>query len=457
MLNICSQLLERNVFRVTICVLLMLSFASCDKNDGIGLNQGSDIQGVVTDTMTVHTSTFLLDSLPTAANGVLLLGHIHDDQLGEIKAQPYFQITPDGITSASLTDEAELDSMSLRIKYSGYYYGDTSQTQQIELHQLSNRIELPYKGGIQEPEEQNVFSGSASLHNVSHFPYNSKILGQLSYKPKPTSRDTVLIPMDMALGRQIFDLIKNSDRVITNTEEWLDYFKGLTLVAKGNSGNSIIGFTDTLQVKMYYKYDGTDGLKKNGELTFSLYNNAYQFNGITSDKSSTVIKNISLDNREIKANAANGNTFIQGGIGLVTRLEIPYLSYLSQRERTAINKAELVVQVQPNQENLFTLPPQLVLLVANQYRKPVSVLTDPLSNKATLDLRAGNSIGSVYEYTFPLTDYVSRSNTTYNNSSLFLSLPVSDLSRSMTRVILGSPDNPKATVKLKITYTNLNL
>ncbi len=457
MRKICARLLERNFFSVNICFLLLLSLASCDKNDGIGLDQGSNIQGVVTDTTTILASTFLLDSVPTANTGVILLGHIQDDFLGNIQAQPYFQITPDGITSASIDEDAILDSVSVRLKYNGYYYGDTSKTQDIELHQLTERIELPFSGGIKEPEEQNVFSGAATLHNISKFAYDSKVIGRLSYKPKPTSKDTVLVPMDMALGRNIFDLIKNSSPIITNTEEFLDYFKGLTLINKGNSGDAIVGFSDTLQVKMYYSYDGTDGLKKNGELTFSIYDRSYLFNHISSDKSNTTLNGISLTNQELSTQKTKDNMFIEGGVGLVARLNMPYLSYISQKERSAINKAELVVQVQPNQDRLFAPPPQLVLLVANKYRKPTTVLMDPLSNRSTLDLRAANSIGSVYEYTFPLTDYVSQSNSTYNNTSLFLSLPVSDLGKSLSRVILGSPDNPAATVKLKITYTNLNL
>lgn len=445
--------LRRIGFFALCCCLSVLS--SCNKTDAIGLSPSNNLAGVITDTVTINTSTYLLDSIPTAGNG-LMIGHVNDQTLGTVFSQTYFQIVPESVNAGNLPDDATLDSTALHMKYSGFWYGDTSVTQDLAVHQLSERIVLPYDNGIKEPEEQNVFSGSPTFYNISKFKYDAQTIGTLSFKAKPTSKDTLLLPLQNTVGASLMNLIKQGDIKVTNTEEFLNYFKGLTITA-GSNGNSIIGYTDTVKLKLYYHYTGTDGLKKNAQLTFALYNNSYQFNNISSDRNGTPLSAINLANRNLPASQSNNNTFVQAGVGLVTRINLPYLSYISERERGAINKAELVVEVEPLTERTYDLPKQLVLLVANRYGKPMSVLSDPLTNTSSLPLRSDPNNPEKYYYSFPLTEYVSQAFTTYNNTSLFLSLPVSDLGKSFSRAILGSPENAKATVKLKITYTNLNL
>lgn len=447
-----SSILERcSIFSMLFLLL------SCSKQDSIGLGQDASLSSAITDTVTVQTSTLLLDSLPSAGKGVMLVGRMEDPELGDIRAASYFQVTPTEITASSLPDDARFDSVRLKLNYSGYYYGDTSVTQEIDVRQLKARIALPSSPGVPEPEEEDVFSGSATFYNRSKVPYEEMSMGAVRFKPRPGSKDSLMIRLSNSEGSKLFSLVKSASSIITSPEEFLDYFKGIALISGHSAGNAVIGYKDTAEVKLYYSYTGSDGLLKRAELKFGLYNNSYQFNNIEADRASTNLRSISLANNLTEAGQTSERTYIQGGIGLVTKIEMPYLSYLSQRDKTAINKAELIIGVPPGFDKPFTPPAKLILFVANKNNRPASILTDSKTQLSQLTLNRKDEVTGVSYYTFPLTDYVTHSGTTYQNTSLLLSLPVADLETSVNRAVLGSARNPQASIKLRITYTNLNL
>ncbi|PWG81088.1 DUF4270 family protein [Pararcticibacter amylolyticus] len=458
MFKLSKQLLKRQCSRLSFPGILIVFLLSCQKQDDVGLGMQEHLGTDVTDTATIYTSTFLLDSLPTAGKGVMLVGRIADPELGNIQSSSYFQVAPDGISPSALSDDAKFDSVRVKLKYSGYYYGDTSVTQEISIYKLKNRISLPTSGGIKEPEEENVFSGGQTFYNRTKLEHESDPVGKISFKPRPASQDTLVFRLNQSVGSELFSLIKDGSSLISSSEEFLDYFKGLVLVPGSDKGNAVIGYTDTAEVKIYYSYASADGFLKRGELKFSLNNNSYQFNNITADRSGTKLKNISLINHEVPASQTSELSYIQGGTGLVTKIHIPYLGYIAKRENSAINKAELIIRIPPGYNDLFTLPSQLVLLVANENNKPVSILSDSRTSVSSLSLQnsLNDGMGTAY-YTFPLTDYVTKSSTVYLNTSLFLSLPVADLQKSLGRLVIGSASNIRANIQLKITYTNLNL
>lgn len=446
------------VYNMKIYVLFFILVAgtSCNKNDLVGLGLNETLSANQVDTATIEASTVLLDSLPTAGKSVILAGHTSDPELGTMNVSSFFQITPTEITASSIPDDASLDSVRLKLKYNGYYYGDTLQTQELGVYHLSERMYPIERTGSPEPEETNVFSSSSTFYNKTQVKYEKEALGKITFRPRPASKDSLLVPIDLSIGNDLLAKIRAGSSIISNTEEFLDYFKGLALVPGSSMGNAVIGYTDTAEVKLYYSYSGTKGLREKGELKFSLYNNSYQFNNFIADRSSTPLKEVSLSNKVIPSSLTSEKCYIQGGTGLVTRISIPYLSNLSARTDLAINKAELIIPVMPNTENIFSLPQRLVLLVADKYGRPTQVLADTHTSLSYLTLIPSNGMGGLNYYSFPLTDYVSKANTTYKNTSLYLSLPVEDLEKSVGRVVVGAPANTTGNIKLRITYTKLN-
>ncbi|MGV3707049.1 MAG: DUF4270 family protein [Arcticibacter sp.] len=448
--NIINGLSDTKVYLRSTIFLALSILASCTKQDTVGLTQDQLLGVNITDTLLVETSTMLLDSLPTAAKGVLLTGTIDDAELGRIQATSYFQIQPAELSGLSLPDDAMLDSARLKLQYSGYYYGDTTVSQTISVHQISKRLSIAKLPGYLEPEESSVFSSSATFYNLSKPAMHDEPLASLTIKPRPASGDSLLLKLDPNLGSELFKMIRNNDTRISNTEEFLNYFKGIALQA---TGNSVTGFKDSAQVKLYYSYTGSDGLRKRNELLFKIYDTNYQFNSFSADRSQTALKSLSLRNKIIPASATNNKTYIQGGIGLVTKIAIPSIAYLSGNDHVSINKAELLVQSTSGSDTPFALPRQLSLLLANSNNVPISILTDQSGNNISIPLSLRSDGIAKASYSAPLTNFIGNYLKSYNKTSLLLSLPVEELEKSLTRLELGSQDHLSSKIKLIITYT----
>lgn len=448
--NLINGLLRTKVYVIPIIFSSMISLSSCQKSDSVSLSQEQGLAIAITDTISLETSTLLLDSLPTAAKGLMLAGTISDADLGKIRTVSYFQISPSELSSITVPEDAVFDSIRLKLHYSGYFYGDTTVDHTLTAHQLSKRMTISSNPGYLEPEESNVFSSSATFYNRTSLSYDANPIASRTIKPRPASGDSVLLKLSSSLGNELFKMVRNSDSRIANTEEFLDYFKGITLRA---DGNAVIGYKDSAQVKIYYSYMGADGLKKRNEMLFNVYDTNYQFNSFSADRSNTPLQTLSLQNKLIPASSTGNKTYIQGGLGLVTKIAIPYISYLAGDDHISLNKAELIVQSTAGSNKHFPLPKQLTLLVANTNNAPQSTLTDASGNAVALSLYQQLTGVEKASYSASLTNYIGNYLKSYNNTSLLLSLPVNELGSSISRLELGSKDHPAAKIKLIITYT----
>lgn len=448
--KIINGLLKTKVYVIPIIFSGFIILSSCQKSDNVSLSQDQLLAITITDTITLETSTLLLDSLPTAAQGLLLAGTVTDPGLGKIRAISYFQVSPSGVSDLTLPDDAVFDSVSLKLTYSGYHYGDTTATQTLSAHQLSSRLTITSNSGYLEPEESNVFSSSATFYNRTMPDFKTDPIASRVFKPRPASGDSVLLRLSDPLGRDLFNMIRNNDSRTSNTEEFLNYFKGIAL---RSDGDAVIGYKDSAQVKIYYSYMGANGLKKKNEILFDMYDTDYQFNSFSADRSNTALRDLSLQNKIIPASATDNKTYLQGGVGLVTKISIPYIGYLSGNDHVSINKAELRIQSTTGSNKHFALPKELTLFVANKNDVPQSILTDASGSPIVLSLNQQLSGIEKASYSAILTNYISNYLKSYNNTRLLLSLPAKELTSSLGRLEIGSANHPSAKIKLIITYT----
>lgn len=441
----------RPVFNSSVIFCFFLSFLSCKKEGAIIIGDDPGTLGVITsDTFTVASSSLLLDSLPTAGNGLLLIGNIQDPELGVVKASTFFKLSIPG--SSSIPDDAQLDSARISLNYSGYYYGDTTVRQELSVYQLTEKIAYKSVPGFIEPDEQNVFSSGSTFYNRSYFSTNTIPLITFHLSPKPRSKDTLFLKVPQSLGATLFSYVKNSATQVSTNEEFENYFKGLSIKA-ADGGNAVIGYKDTVSLNLYYSYTSSNGLKQKALISFPLSDKASQFNRIISDRSSLKLSTLSDKNNIINSTESSNKTYVQGGVGIVSKLEFPALSYLTADPSVAINKAELIIQSPYGADKTFKLPQQLILLLANKNNKPQLVYTDSYSNSSSANLSLAGDIDQISTYTFPVTEYVSNYAKKYQNTSLLLSLPVTTIPSTLERAVIGSKDNPKATIKLRIIYT----
>jgi hypothetical protein len=297
--------------------------ASCTTDDTT-YEVGSDfiennIQVRVIDTFSIKAGTIKLDSLITSSSNRVLLGSVIDENLGHLSAKSYLQL----ITSSfSIDSEAVYDSIGMILNYDNYYYGDTTKIQTYKLHRITETF---------EPEEGDDF------YNTSSLEYNSDILGEISFTPKPNkATDSLFIKMTDVLGEEIFNKIVDNE--INTSDDFLQYFKGLAIVPDTSENNHILGFnaqtTSTAvgntSMRLYYTIEDDDSEDNSYYVDFVISAAAKQFNEIVTDLSATVLGEF-VDGEEIKSSETSDNLmFSQAGSGISMRIEIPSIKRLSE-------------------------------------------------------------------------------------------------------------------------------
>lgn len=439
---------------------LGLSQFSCTKDGTISLeNTNDNIGSEIADSITVRTATYQLDALPSNGQGLMLVGEMIDDATGNLTASSYFRIGNSAISRASLPDDAIFDSLSLALPYQGYYYGDTTLTQSFTLHRVTEEIALIEESNAWEEDEKPVFASGSTLFTSNTFSYEANPLGSVSFKPKPTSKtDTVFVKMSQSFGEDLWAKVKNGSSQVSNSEEFLEYIKGFVLVPKGKSAIVTAFPTDSILMNIYYSYTRTtDGKRVQESLHMKVDDNMHQFNSLQIDRSQSVINKLSATiESELPGSETKEQVMLQGLSGLVTKIQFPYLYEFVNRNDVIINKAELIIETPVNSHTPYTAPSTLNIMLADEHGVPKSLLTssyETTTQTAYLmnDLSGGVGNG---KYTFNLTEYVSnfRGALEDHKSSLYLTIPVSDLLTKVDRLVMGKGDG-NSPIKLRILYT----
>lgn len=399
---------------------------------------------ILIDTVTVEMSTINFDSLVTSSQSRILIGNYEDPIFGKIKSNSYFQLAANSYTLSSTGSDTEsvnyvFDSISMILKYDNYYYGDTTKVQTFDIHRITQKV---------KPN-----TDDDSFYNNSILSYSNESLGTLSYKPRPTEKDSINIKMDPVFGEDIFQKIKK--REITDFTTFTEYLKGLVLVPSIANTSSVIGFnTSTSVVRMYYsKYQSDNEVSY--FIDFKITDGSKQFNSISSDKTGTLIQNLPVSSSKLSSSLTNRQGFIQSGAGVACRIDFPnikQLKYIS--DKGAIVDAQLILKpVNNTYSEQYPLEDSLQVYVADNLNRISAVLLNSagssvygLLNKKTDEFN--ENIG----YTVAIGGFLQKEmwKESDSRSSLVLTLP--GISKSVNRIVLGDQKHPTNKIQLKIYY-----
>jgi hypothetical protein len=419
-----------------ICSLLM----ACEDPQEIGSEVFvQDIGVLYTDTLTVSTSTLLMDSIATNNTDNLLVGRYTDPTFGEVDASAYFHIVNQDTLFSSVDTAgrkdvqwvrfpSKVDSIRFILPYT-LYHGDTLQRQTFKVHQLADNALLDasatYYSNSPAPVLKSNLLGQAQ--NVRIRPVRNKNI--LSGNGK---FDTLRIPItDPAFISFIASQrdAKVKDDVLIGTG-FRNRIRGLALTSESNKNAAVLGFSaDFSVVRIYYNYRYTYMLRnkantadsirttvdttKFNELYIGFYNRGAngvrgtpvnaRFNKLTSSRTGDYSKLINAGNILPSASTKN-EVALQSSTGLGVKVNFPTLLKLKERKDIAINKGELVLE--PNNSNAsLALPQDLVLIEMNNTNRPLRTTTTGDGNLLYI---GGENYNAAYtsktnDYTFNVT------------------------------------------------------
>ena len=423
---------RRTILIVLIFFTACIFLACCENTGDFTLGEEfieSQTSLDLVDTFSVSLSTVILDEVVTSGTENLLIGNYSDDIFGKISSQGYFQI---GIPSDfDVQDDDIYDSLNLILMYNQYYFGDTTQSCKISIHQLTEKIEADEENGIT---------------SKTTFSYDPNSIGTIIYTPRPSSADTVFVPISNTVGLDLFTKVKDDSEILTSNESFLNYFQGLVLVCDDSYEGAIIGFNataDDLKLILYTHRIDYSIEKINYE--FNVYDSTKQFNHISHDISSTQFNPLVEQRYKLPSSQTNGLSFLQGGIGMVIRVDFPSLDELLLLDRGAIARAQLSVSPIQNDAKDFELPSTLTLYTADKLNR---IQAAEVSSTVIIDEEYHEETA----YYFEITDYIKEEladSYVDPENGLLIALPSYNLNDTFYRLII---DAESQRTKLKIYY-----
>ncbi len=419
---------------LSIIFISAIFMNTCNKDPGkftLGeefIESQTDLNAI--DTFSVSFSTVILDTVATSGTGSLLIGNYRDDIFGKITSHGYFQI---GIPESFDVEEDDVyDSLRMVIKYNNYFFGDTTQSQKISIHQLTENIEL---------DDDNVITSETS------FSYDPDPIGSIVYTPRPNNPvDSLIIQISDVIGLDLFSKLKDNSEILTDDETFINYFHGLVLVADEGYEGSIIGFNASQSDAKLVLYT-----RRSAELTaerinyeFGLASTSKQFNHIIHDFTSTQLSLLIDQRNKLSSIETDGLSFVQGGIGVIVKINFPSLGEILLFDKGTILKAQLSISPLPN-NNGFDLPSILYLYESDKLNRMISTVT---SSTLTVDELYNEETA----YSFDITEYLSdelADSYVDPEEGLLITLSPNDLKTTFGRLIVDAQNQNS---ELKIYY-----
>ncbi len=464
---------------LTLLISLFL-FASCKNSNTIGLeiDPGTEIQGKLTDTITVLSKTMTDDVTYTwASSGSETnlvrhpFGYLTDPLLGTSEASLAMAVNLPS-SAYRFGANAVLDSAILVLPYSTQFYGDTTTSvYSVDVHQLSTDISL-----------------ASNFKSTKEWPYGA-LAGNFTGKIKPTTpskitdivtgaADTlkVAVPeMRIKLSNAFIqaNIVNIDTNQLANSATFTSAFKGLHVsINKANSsGTGGLMFFDmsgaNSRVELYYKKPNAT-TPANIDTVQAYFPISTSTNPVAATVKHSYTTAVNAQLADV-TNKQYDVTYLQGMGGLRNKISFPYLQkfYANFGTKTGtkiiINKAELVIDLSPGTDVApFTAAPRLAL-----YRYDIAGQRINLADNSSSDPRA-TAFGGYYDmttkkYIFTVTAYLQDlldgktiDYGTYlstSSSSEFDALPALT---SGARAVIGSSANATSKIRLNVYYTVVN-
>ncbi|WP_366187485.1 DUF4270 family protein [Flavobacterium ovatum] len=398
---------------------------------------------ILVDTMTVDVSTIQLDSLVTSSKYRIAVGSYDDPIFGKVQANSYFQLSGSTYAVNASSSDTEggnyvFDSIRMVMKLDKYYYGDTTQVHSFSIHRLQQKVKTTLEDG--------------TFHNDSNLTYDSESLGTVSFKPKPNSQDSVSVVLSNDFGNTLFQKLKSKE--ITNTDEFIEYFKGFVIKASATNSSNVIGFNLSSELRLYYsKYLSQS--ESSLLVTFGIYDGAKQFNNFSLDKKGTLIENLPSSTSKLSSVVTSNKGFVQSGTGIACRVDFPNIKQLKRLyENGVIVDAQFTIKpVNGTYSSKYPLPDSLQVYVCDNLNRIKRSLTS--SSGSTLYAVLSNKTDEFNEntgYKLSLSSFLQSELVKLSDAKSSLVFVLPSIAKGVNRLVLADQKSKENKLQLKIYY-----
>jgi hypothetical protein len=443
-------------YRLVLGLSLLLVAAACSStpgNIGVGL-PGADANtgAYLVDTLTIRTSTVLRDSVVTSSSNLLLVGRYRDPQLGVITAKSYVTMnlggtfTPD---QSQVFDSLVLVLKPLAVSTANPHarYGDTTKTQTLaEVHRLKSFV----------PSTQYGYASPKLTSMSDRFQADAVNEKEIKRTARP-SLSTIRVRLKSDFGLELLNAGKS--RLLTSQEQLDALYPGLALFPGATDEAALVQFAannDASALMLYYHDPADPSTPISHSFGLSTGRHFYQ---AEADRSAiaglspftTSTSTMSL--QQINAALTTQQTYIQGVLGLQTKIEIPYLANLRNfGQHLIVTSAVMTAQIPDNTSGIrsnIAPPAALSLYTTNKNNYPVTQLQPTTTTSINYNPAVANLAGVTQAgYEWSLLSYcqaVINGQTTNDGLLLSTATPATP-----ERVVLGGPNRANNKIQLRL-------
>lgn len=422
-------------WRSFIYLIFILTAVACseeDRESSVGdewINSSTRV--LFFDTLTVKSSTLKLDSIVVSGSQRILIGQYDDPVFGKIKSRSYFQFIP---SRYSIDSEAQYDSIAFILRYDRYTSGDTLFSQKYLISEVTEDL---------EPHDE-------LYYNTSHYGSAIDIKTEHVFSPRPRSNDSTHISLDTQFGKRLFEKIQKKE--ITDANEFLNEYPGLLLEPE-DPGTAILGFSRQSFIRLYYTNNGE---LVNAEETLDLMiipENT--FHNISAGLNTDFLPSLPPQDQSLPSIETGNQSFIQGGSGIATKIEIPHLKSLDDLEGTgSIVEAELKFTLNVSKEK--TIRPvrdSLPLFIINQRNEIIGEVIGYHSQQTTARIEKEEYEFSLVQYSVSIKKFIDDKLYEYDGDNWSLLIYAPQITSSVDAYELFAEDAPEEhKMKVEITY-----
>ena len=330
------------ILKITYFFFLIFLFWACKKDNnvlGVDVQPPDDALNAIVITEPVYGHTIKYDSIISLNDRYKYLGSNSNSYFGQTDVGLYLNANiPDGKTYVSFGDDANLTSSEIILAINGLglsYAGDQTSIQTYSVFSISSALD-PAK--VYYSNSQKLYNSNALLgvYTGSYTTVNGKLV--------------LRIPIDNNFGRAV---LNNPQYLVDNTT-FQNTYKGFYIKSNINFGEGIIAefdLEDALSGFYLYYQNGTPSatkVDKNYRFTFSGANvNPIRFN--TLNYNPTIGGNYSIIQQLVLNDSTKGADylFLKGMGATRLKVQIPFLKNQSDSFKIAVNRAEVIFNVDP--------------------------------------------------------------------------------------------------------------
>lgn len=410
----------------------VLLLAACDKsttlNDDLPAPAAVNRLVFYTDTVTVRSSTVLVDSIPSSTMPYLLTGRYVDAQLGAVSARSYaeFNIGPELVPDATQV----YDSLVLVLTPDTYRYGDTTRVQHAEVHQITSALRTikPY-------------------YTKDDVPYDATVLGQRSFRGSKQ-----LKPLRVRLSNTLGNALWKAGQAgqLTTQDQFTTYLHGLAVLPGATDNAAVVRWAAAPTLTLYHHASNDPATALS--YVFATGGGNPHFYHLETNRAGTALAALNKPGQAIASTATGNRTFLQAGLGLYTKLEFPYLREFYQYGNTLLfSSANLqVTMLSSTADKLLPFPTLLSAQLVDRANHPSTIIAPSIAPVRTTSVRTNLEQDS---YSLSLLTYVQQVVAgNISNDGVVLN---PNVAATINRAVLGNANNTEAPLQLKIYYTRV--